>query len=440
LLPPFCGTHAIRQSQKRNSMKRSTQLATVLSQPPAKWLAAANHGEVPNSRRTSANGNQVCLESRGKYKIGSKDLSAIKLVFGGYYTPNTNIETDIGNDQTIELAIEITGAPTVTVRLQFSGQDVGNLVSGVEEYITDPVYPGQFGLSKFAANTVFWIRQRRTHASVGNRFSGCVGSAVSGEIAYFSDGLSTNQVPLTGALTLPSGGASISDIQQPMAVLGLARRHDIAVFGIGDSIMVGNNDSTGDGSAGGGWFARGLFNVNSRTIPWGRMGIASSTVNGLVSNFTKRKALLKYYTHAIVHYGTNDMASGSRTAAQTLGDLQTLATALKSFSGSKIRHIALSLVIPRTTSTDSFATVVNQTPVSDFETGGTERDALNTSIIAAVGASGIDAYLDLNTAFADGTALDKWGAPSFTTDGVHPQPTPHASAGVLLAARAAGWI
>jgi lysophospholipase L1-like esterase len=130
-------------------------------------------------------------------------------------------------------------------------------------------------------------------------------------------------------------------------------------------------------------------------------------------------ALLKYASNVICELGTNDINT-SRTLAQIQSDLQTIWQAAKAAG---VRRVAQTLIIPRTTSTDSWATAANQTPVSGFATGST-RDQLNAWIKAQVGQGLLDGYIDPNPQVEDQANLGKWqtnGTASFaTTDGTHP--------------------
>lgn len=398
----------------------------------------ANRGEVPQATIQASTSGRVCFEGRLKCTLGGQAATELRVVFGGYYTPSTNIETNIGNDQSIEAAIEISG---VTKRLTFGSANVGTVQDGVVEYISDPLLPSAFGLTTFAANTVFWLRQRRT-VSLNQFFSSTLTTGLSGEIGWLSDGTSANQVMGTGNLIAPTGGVSTSPLM-PLAIIGRTVAPEIAVLGLGDSIMADNNDTGGDGSAGGGWFARGLFSVNGRTVPWGRVSRASSAVQGYIANQSKRSALYKYFTHAVVLYGTNDMAGAGRTAAQVLADLQTLWGQVRG-AGSSIRHLETVLIFPRcTATTDSWATTAGQTVVTGFETGGAKRDPVNAGLISGVGSNGLDNYIDLNGAAADTVALDRWavnGTANYgTSDGVHPSPAISVLAGALFNPRAATW-
>ena len=140
---------------------------------------------------------------------------------------------------------------------------------------------------------------------------------------------------------------------------------------------------------------------------------------------------------AICNYGTNDAVTASRTAAQVLADLRVLWGVVQG-GDSNIRYMGQIGVIPRTTSTDSFATVANQTPRAGFENGGAFRTALNDAIKGYVG-SEINEYIDISPVFADPVLADRW-AVGATTDGTHYQPAYAALAGSVLAAVVATWI
>lgn len=406
------------------------------ARPPL--MVVANHGMVYTAVRTASAGNLICGECRVSLKTGKAASSELRFVVAGFYIASSGVETNAGNDQQVEIAVEWPGKSTQQVK--FGAQNVGTITNGAATYVSDPIYPAAFGMADFPANTQFWFRTRRVVTS-GQNHTKTVASGVSGEGTFYSDGLSASQLLGTGTMSIPPGGTSAGAEFGPCAVLGRPiGAPDIAVLIVGDSIVNGNNDSDigGNGSDGGGWAARGLWSVNGRSVPWTKCSQGSTTAQELVAGGAKRGAYFAWHTHAIVNYGTNDLQSG-RTAAQTWADLQTIYATLKAAG---IRHVEQSLIFPReSATTDSWATAAGQTPLTGFETGGTKRDPLNASIAGLSAA--LDAYLDLNGAVADATLTDRYavnGTANYgTSDGVHPQPVLHTLAGALFAARVASW-
>lgn len=403
-------------------------------------LVQATHGAIPNATRVASAGNLVCAETRRLSRTGRAALSEIRLSFSGFYIANgTGVETSAGNTQSLQAAIEWPGAPTQVVQITFNGANTGTIPDGATEYLSDPIYPGQFGLKEFPANTDFWYRERRTVTS-GQTHTKTQASAGTGEGTYYSDGLSASQLIATGPMSLPAGGANASCEFGPSAFLGRPiGTPDIAVYILGDSLLDGTNDNQigGIGLNNGGYVMRGLYSVAGRTVPSMKASCGGTQAQYFAAGFLKRRAFLKYCTHAICNYGTNDAVTASRTAAQVLADLRVLWGVLQG-GDSNIRYMGQIGVIPRTTSTDSFATVANQTPRAGFENGGAFRSALNDAIKSYVD-SEISEYIDIATVFADPVLTDRW-AVGATTDGTHYQPAYAALAGSALAAVAAAWI
>jgi hypothetical protein len=376
-------------------------------------------------------------------KMGNAACSELRLVFSGFYLLNgSGAETNIGNDQSVEAAIEWPGASTVTVRATFGGQNIGTIVDGIAEYVSDPILPSSFGLTSFPAGTTFYYRSRRI-VGLGLKHAKHGASGATGENTFYCDGSAASQLMGTGVMAKQTGGATALAELGPTAIIGRPKGiPDFSVLLVGDSIMDGNNDNSidGDGSAGGGWSARGLWSVSGRTVPFIKCSVGGSLAQHFADGFTKRSVYFKYCTHAVCNYGTNDLVAG-RSATQVLADLQVIWASLKT---SRIRHVEQTLIFPRVTSSNSYVDAAGQTTLSGFDLGGTKRDPLNASIIAAVGANGLDNYLDLNGAVADPAALDKWvsnGTTTFaTSDGTHPQPAIEPTIAAIFTTRVATWV
>lgn len=399
----------------------------------------ATHGFIPSATRVASAGNLVCAETRRISKTGRAPLSELRLVFSGFWIANgTGVETVPGNTQSLQAAIELPGAPTQVVQVTFGGSNTGTIPDGVAEYLSDPIYPGQFGLTQFPANTTFWYRERRVVTS-GQIHTKGQSSQETGEGTYYSDGLAASQLVATGVMTLPAGGANASCEFGPSAFLGRSIGvPDVSCVIIGDSLFDGTNDNQigGIGNGGGGYVMRGLYSVAGRTVPSIKMACGGTQAQYFAAGFLRRRAFLKYVTHALCNYGTNDAVTGSRTAAQVLADLRVIWGVLKG-GDSNIRHVVEVGIIPRTTSTDSFATVANQTPRAGFETGGAFRSTLNAALQGYVGTE-IDEYIDVSPAFYDPAQPARWAVGS-TADGTHYSPAAAVPAAAYITAAAASW-
>jgi lysophospholipase L1-like esterase len=186
-----------------------------------------------------------------------------------------------------------------------------------------------------------------------------------------------------------SGAAAVSDSASEM--FAPCRIGGTAVAGaslviIGDSIAQGSGETNGgqglsslglSGSAGG-FLQRAAY---------GRAGVTNLARGGDQLQWFLRQAghyyklpLVEGYTHALSEYGTNDIFTGARSLAQVQADLISLWQILAAMN-MKVGHCT---ILPRTTSTDSWATLNNQSTI----TGETVRTGLNTWLRAGAPVSG----------------------------------------------------
>lgn len=223
----------------------------------------------------------------------------------------------------------------------------------------------------------------------------------------------------TSGLTDLTMGGTITNLNtlvmaRPAAILGFSSVP--AVFIVGDSRAFGHSDGYSNGITTTGEIARG---VGTR-FPY----ILSAQDGGSLSNWVTRAnanqvAIAKYATHVINQYGTNDFYAGARTLAQMTNDSIAF---LSYFPGMPAFKTTIG---PETTSTDSWATVANQTVI----TGNTPRIAFN-DMVRNNGLPGYAGWFDLADSYetsrdsgfyiVNGTALYA------TTDGIHQTPTMNA--------------
>lgn len=174
----------------------------------------------------------------------------------------------------------------------------------------------------------------------------------------------------TTDLTAP-GSADIADssglVYGPAAILGSAAPGSIAVGGEGDSIMKG----TGDGYVAGNIFCGRTSNEAvdyggflTRALT-GKAGILNSGVSSDrlywfagTGDSLFRSLNAKRCTSIISNYGTNDFADG-QTVLQLQENHLTRAQQVRALGVTKY---FVTTILPRTSSTDGWATTVNQTP------------------------------------------------------------------------------
>lgn len=190
---------------------------------------------------------------------------------------------------------------------------------------------------------------------------------------------------------------------------------------VGDSIArgYGSTDTYGDANRNFGIFERaidgdyGVLNISSpggtllgynnpaiydRTFP-----LISGVAGGAIS-------------HTLVALGTNDLAGGA-----ILGNLSARLNSIRDYFRALGHSVSASTIVPRTTSTDSWATTGNQTPLSGFEDGG-YRDQYNEDICD--GTIVLDwTAVDADITARDASVSDVWAVAAggdITNDGIHP--------------------
>jgi lysophospholipase L1-like esterase len=348
-------------------------------------------------------------ETRMKIFFGSSPCRDIQLVFTNSTSAGSASEVVGPNAITIEAALE-TITPSAFVTVTFNGGALTAVLQPGGTVVSDPIP------MSFAANAQAWLRTGLV-VTAGQSWPRTSMFAISGESMYESTE-ATSQVQQTGAMLIRNGQAGGGGYI-PSAIIGKTADPIPAVALVGDSIMAGTiGDSSSNVTGLRGFFAKGLVLPDGSTLPFTLLARASeqAVYCTSVGNF-RRRFNYDYCTHAIVNYGTNDIAAGA-TLVQIQGYLTEIWAQLKA-RNIKVYH---SLILPRTTSSDTFATVANQTPATGFAKNGI-RDQLNAWIRLQVGTL-IDGIIDPNVIAEDQTLGNRWVAngvaSSITADGIHP--------------------
>lgn len=380
----------------------------------ARRLQIVSHrGIMPNFTLQGGGGTNYTLgEARYNIKMCDQPVADIRALLCGFYVQDSgNGEALIPNDVNVLLALEQVFANAAAPNLTVAGNKSIILKPG-GPVITDPL-----GLTT-AASEVLQVHvsanvtstQRWPAASIG---SGNTTSRYQSTLDNTNSQVGT--VTAWAATSRTTGGAHFC----PTAFLGIPRRPTVSVVIIGDSIMEQGIDG-GDGNGNYGYVARGLWNVNGRTIPYmslAKGGDAAFRYGAYADGGLRRLGLIQYGSHLVVNLGVNDL-TGTFTPTQILDWLKFL------WNAGKVRgkHVTQCLITPKTTSTDSWATVENQTHATYFDPGG-RRDQLNALIRAEVGKGLLDAVFDPNVYCESPVAPGKWiatGAANYaTSDGLH---------------------
>lgn len=416
---------------------------------PYEQIVASN-GRYPMNWLTSPTASQVQLQARRASSTGGQPVWYFRL---GYCSYAYKSETSLAATFNIEAAIEIPTAPNPgPFRATFSGANSLDMAPGLN-VVSDQVFASQFGYTNgVPAGTQIFIRESLLVGGSGTSFTyplyGGPGTEYiigTGEQSFFSSP-STSQVMATGNMTQPVGGSAASSLPPLVAIIGAFTRPEVSLIIVGDSIAQGSKDTNGSGYSGtsGGWFVRPAWGASGRNIPWSNLAVINDTVSNYLT-MTKRQFWYKYATHAISDYVVNDIAVDAASAATIRTNLRLLWASLKNGG---ISHVSQTLCVPKTTSTDSWATSGNQTVVTNFGDGST-RDTINGFIVADEGTNSLDEVIDFRSMIEDGSDHTKWrsdGSTAFgwTRDGLHPFGfsfvTGNNSAFDLLQTRYAAWV
>lgn len=324
----------------------------------------------------------------------------------------------------------------------FNGSLTGVLETGGPLLLTDP---SPVTLDPVIAGSMY----TRTFVQVGAGDQWPIGlTPVNANGEGSSIGAPGTDLTGVGQYSSPSNPAFASaGAFSPVAVLGVPESTLLRTAGImGDSIVVGAGDGgssygTMDTTADYGFILRGL----NRTIPYVFVGAKFAETAQTAATYVEvRSAILEYCTSLICQYGTNDV-NNTRTAAQMEADL------LKLWRLGMARGIPVyqTTIVPRTTSSDSWVTVNNQTAhandaartaLNDWLRAGSPIDptsfaavAIGTSGAVLAGQTGhpLAGYFETADTVESARNSGKWKA-AYTDDGVHPNATGSAAAAASI--------
>lgn len=319
------------------------------------------------------------------------EARSLQIVFANFY-PTVTTESSNANDITVSVTIEYDG---LIQRLHFDGQRTKTISQG-GMVITDPVW------KDIPEGATFYTRTWVSVPVDGNTYPqglGLVGSLGEGKSV--------------GDLTLSAGAAGVSTESGygPTAIVGVPTDPNAIAFALVGDSMVG--DANGDG-----WPVLAVQDNYGYSI-LSRPGSDVTTMQQNSGN-AYRMRLMKYFTHAICTWGSNDWNLPSTFAVQE-GYVKDLWRSLQAMG----LNVYQSTTCPRSTSTDNWATLANQT-VYAGNSYNTKRATFNAKLrTGAYGSLGVNV---LDVAALIETAPDASGVwrAAYTGDGIHPLAPPKA--------------
>lgn len=328
-----------------------------------------------------------------EFHYARDDISAMTLRWDDRYSGS---ELASGATTTIECAIEY---PSGTyTRVTFSGTNQGVMASG-GSIVSDPIAVA------IPNGAMFWLRTWKANTA------GMLGADTNPHVLT-----GFGEATQTGA-TVPNvvmGGAISSNatyLSTPSAILAMTKKPSLLL--VGDSRVVGLKDlpatsRTGDS----GEFARAL----GGSFGYICCAMSGESAQGFWGQGAVRRSLKQYTSHVICNYGINDLNSGGFNLAQ----MQTVYGNIWATLGAPAFPVYQATLPPMTTSTDSWATVANQTSLGAWEA---TRVATN-NWIRTQGDIKLAGILDITLALESSKDSGKW-MPGYVgpADGVHENAT-----------------
>lgn len=339
---------------------QSTTAAATTAAGLRRSSASIFRGMIPIARRcvNLGTGNQSNgTDTSGMYRRCHPimvDCSEIRLVFSNYYGANAALIADGPNDITVQAAVELPVA-AVTFTQQ---QSFPVTVNGIKSFtvpaggsvVSDPIpYTGKVG-------QLMYVQTYVSVASAGMKWSTSFSALGSGTVANMWEG-GTTGAPTTNLV----GGTSNGPVGNvgtygPSAIIGTpapnAAVPKVGYF-FGDSIQYGSSDYTSQWE---GWAGRAAAAQGVPYVNVSHPGEQVAQVQGIYARHRLPYAVGADF--AITNYGRNDLANiGGITLATFQANLIAWWTQL-SFRGLRVYQTTIT---PKSTSTDTWMTVANQT-------------------------------------------------------------------------------
>ena len=393
---------------------------------------------LPHSSNLS-DGTETTQTSRINHQtIGA--ISDLQILFTNFPPVQEASTTLAYNDITIEASIEY--PVNVFTRVTFNGGNDTYLLKKDRQVLSDYIN------LEIPAGVTYWIRTN-VLVTAGQKWLKTHASATS--VSGGSGALSGSNLVMSGTITDNEVFTYTASL-----VLGVSQTSKASIFLFGDSNASGTGDDVSfvpQGTKmgfqfyygnGGGLYGRAFKNnfpviraslAGQRIEMWAPTGIQSKYYGAIISAGQ----------FAVSNLGTNDFPT--RSAAQMKFDYISMWGSQKS-RGIKIYQLNL---LPRTTSTDGWTTLANQTVTAQeatrIEINDWIRDGapitISTNAAAAIGATGSDVmrvgnafhplagWWELADVMESSRNSGKWKI-NMTADGLHMNPTGHALGAAVI--------
>jgi len=335
-------------------------------------------------------------EARVDHRGGNVAMTGIEIDYTNSYVAS-GLETSGPTPVTVRAAIEY---PSGTFTPAYSRDGARDVVVAPGDTVTLRAFVN------IPAGQVFFSRTFATIPSNAGRLPTYGPMLATGTYGVTS---ATPSDHTTSASGEPTG---VGNAFTPSAIRAIGLDGKVlALAGVGDSIMAG----IGDANQMRGWMGMSCDNL----IPLQRVAYPGDKASNFatLAGRARRQGLIVGSNVMICGYGNNDVYTG-RTLAQIQDDLKVI----WAFGRQLGMKVVQTTITPKSNSTDSWATVANQTvPSASVEA---IRVQLNTWIRTTP--SGIVNYVDMADAVESGRNSGLWAAaPAKTADGLHPNAAGH---------------
>lgn len=409
---------------------------SLLATQPVRVVATG--GRIGYTFYSPATGN-TSFRHRSPHKLGGP-ISEIQIGFMDWmYTDKTEMP-NADNEVTITQAWLERASTGQVVPLTFSGsrQLVLPPNSTTPYWLSDAVPSSVWSGSTPSRDEVFWLNVRGFVPEGGKLPVGTPTTYSGAKFVVYPPANDPGTFDTAGAVPTISGTSARTE-GLPVVFLGrFTGPGHLAVIGIGDSILHGSGDSANPVPvvSGYGFFNRAAVDANgSNTIAMFNLTRHGQTASAWVSpsKQSRQAPFLRFANVVVEEYGTNDLGSGG--TGDTSGILTRLETIWTTARQAGVQKIVRTLLLPRTSSNDSWATLAGQTPNVGWETHG-KRDTINSGLQSALTSGKVDSLVDSLAVLGNPGDSSRWltngNSKYTTTDGTHVSPAGNALLGSAL--------
>lgn len=329
--------------------------------------------------------------------IAMAPISSIQLGYAGFFL-NGGTETGVGatvtHSASVEYPVGTLAEPGTRTRITFGGSNDGAVISSFRLFSDSVVIPG--GIPE-GAEFFVWTFARAASGFIPRQDGSGVHIADPDNGGAYTAALSgLTDVCTSGTFTHTDDDHALG----PCVILGTTTKPSVLL--LGDSRGYGADD-TWDGTPHIGEVARSLGKAG---IAYASFSAPSHAMSKYTTDHSREDDFWPYFTHQIIQLGTNDINAGA-----SLATMQTRANAIKNYAGAPART-GIITVAPRSTSTDAWATVGNQTTAGNDAVRVTYNDWIR-------GAAAFWRKFEFSDVVESSRNSGLWKAPGYTLDGVH---------------------